>query len=269
MDAFETNGMWWLPDNPNDKVAGILKFDPLIGATLETVGYLGSSRTFIQREETLLIHGITQDHYVTLHRAICTSRSAGNRQRESWTVEEILIGAHLSEQELRFDYMTIRYASLKKWVTLSGLVDEFDYANRQGSIIYKSLELVDTEVNGFSVKIGTRIGGHISSGESARLEEDVIVEMSFSSRLAPDEWDRKFSNLLQKFFSFALDLATYPKSIVFRSELTSVVYSNPSKTIDYFYQLREIPSVKSRKRNKTPLFYFTDVQETIDIHLKL
>ena len=35
MESFELNGMWWFPDLPNRKMAGILKFDPEHGIVLD------------------------------------------------------------------------------------------------------------------------------------------------------------------------------------------------------------------------------------------
>ena len=36
MEKFEYKGMWWTPENPDHKVAGVIKFDPVEGSVVET-----------------------------------------------------------------------------------------------------------------------------------------------------------------------------------------------------------------------------------------
>ncbi|MFM8007571.1 MAG: hypothetical protein ACKO86_22115, partial [Dolichospermum sp.] len=40
MESFERVGEWWLPENPNRKASGILKFEPITGGTLQLIGAL-------------------------------------------------------------------------------------------------------------------------------------------------------------------------------------------------------------------------------------
>jgi hypothetical protein len=37
MNQFEYNGLWWLPENPTNKISGILRFHPIGGIATQAV----------------------------------------------------------------------------------------------------------------------------------------------------------------------------------------------------------------------------------------
>ena len=64
-EKLECKGYWWLPNNPNETVAGVLTYIPDEKILLELIGAFDSKKDFI---DTLLnensediIHGLTSD----------------------------------------------------------------------------------------------------------------------------------------------------------------------------------------------------------------
>ena len=59
MEEFEYKGKWWLPEKPDEKLSGILKFHPVTGARLELVGsfieFKADLKINIQNQQDLLL----------------------------------------------------------------------------------------------------------------------------------------------------------------------------------------------------------------------
>lgn len=62
--SFECKGYWFLPDNPNRKISGILKYIPNEILKLELIGSFGEKmlEDFLHTEEVAVIHGITSEN---------------------------------------------------------------------------------------------------------------------------------------------------------------------------------------------------------------
>jgi hypothetical protein len=69
-DSFEYKGKWFLPDKPEERVFGTLKYDSKEGSTLELFGLLPENGLDIN-----LINGLTNDSKkITLHRVFLHHR---------------------------------------------------------------------------------------------------------------------------------------------------------------------------------------------------
>lgn len=60
-EKFEYQGYWWLPGAGEDKVPGILKFDPDNGATLNLLGSLKGFEGLIDPLDPEIILGLSSD----------------------------------------------------------------------------------------------------------------------------------------------------------------------------------------------------------------
>ena len=60
-EAFEYKGYWWLPSEPENKVAGVLSYKPGERITLELIGSFDNGDdavlSFIRKKEEAVIHG--------------------------------------------------------------------------------------------------------------------------------------------------------------------------------------------------------------------
>ena len=75
MEEFELSGIWWLPSNPNEQVAGIIKFSQEEGILLETIGDLNEQQLNYGSESHEIIVGVTQGKQFTLVGYFSTNRT--------------------------------------------------------------------------------------------------------------------------------------------------------------------------------------------------
>jgi len=66
MDKFEYKGRWWLPDKPEKRISGTLRFTPNEGAILELIGSFKDTKDINKMLEPEIILGISSNgkkHY--------------------------------------------------------------------------------------------------------------------------------------------------------------------------------------------------------------
>ena len=132
MDNLDIDGLFWLPSNPEDKVAGRLTFDAvnlaqldLIGAfhglpSSESVGLAGTP----DGDKKLRIHGVAGGNLITLDR--CT-RLQGSYvmprvRRQKYLAPLVFTGKHFGDDELlEFDSVSVHLRHLEHWVNRTGV----------------------------------------------------------------------------------------------------------------------------------------------------
>ena len=132
MDNLDIDGLFWLPSNPEDRVAGRLTFDAvnlaqldLIGAfhelpSSESVGLAGTP----DGDKKLRIHGVAGGNLITLDR--CT-RLQGSYvmprvRRQKYLAPLVFTGKHFGDDELlEFDSVSVHLRHLEHWVNRTGV----------------------------------------------------------------------------------------------------------------------------------------------------
>jgi len=66
MESFDFKGLWWLPNNPSEKLAGICSFTPFEGGELELIGDFTSLTEVDDLVQPLLILGTTLKGEISL-----------------------------------------------------------------------------------------------------------------------------------------------------------------------------------------------------------
>ncbi len=132
MDNLDIDGLFWLPSNPEDRVAGRLTFDAvnlaqldLIGAfhefpSSESVGLAGT----LDEDKKLRIHGVAGGSLITLDR--CTQLQGRyvmpGVRRQKYLAPLVLTGKHFSDGELlEFDSVSVHLRHLEHWVNRTGV----------------------------------------------------------------------------------------------------------------------------------------------------
>ena len=132
MDNLDIDGLFWLPSNPEDRVAGRLTFDAvnlaqldLIGAfhelpSSESVGLAGT----LDEDKKLRIHGVAGGNLITLDR--CTQLQGRyvmpRVRRQKYLAPLVLTGKHFSDGELlEFDSVSVHLRHLEHWVNRTGV----------------------------------------------------------------------------------------------------------------------------------------------------
>lgn len=120
-DEFSYEGFWWLPQNPEERLAGTLTFNQSDGAQLKLLGMFGGITVFGQMQtEYITIHGITKNGKpVTLLNAFSSNRqmNAPGIMNEQYKGHTLCIGHHfLSEDETLFSKSFFRFERLEEWL---------------------------------------------------------------------------------------------------------------------------------------------------------
>ena len=123
LEQIVVNGLFWLPEMPERRVAGILTYDPAGNSTLALIGSL---KEFAQINEFFtpdIILGISLDGKpITLYRCFEKSSrfSSGGPLVTDFHVLTILIGAHFqSAQDIKFRRMYFEFSGLREWIGIN------------------------------------------------------------------------------------------------------------------------------------------------------
>ncbi|MEW6874445.1 HEPN domain-containing protein [Trueperella pyogenes] len=168
-EAIEWAGLWWLPDDPDKQVPGVLRYDgqgspslSLIGAFEERIFSNPAPGMTVYHEGTRtwdVIHGVAEQREVTLLGCIPTStkRALGARVKspDTQTVRAkiAIIGAHISGQEdAAFAAAEVSVEDLGFWAASSVFEGSFGISDGKidgtGTISVKPVEARTVTVDG-------------------------------------------------------------------------------------------------------------------------
>jgi ApeA N-terminal domain 1 len=125
MEAFEDEGVFWLPGNESETVAGRLRFDPIEGATLSLTGIIENLMPHFQRARGVIrLHGVAGRRYLTLDNCFATNTTYDmpGVARQTYAVGLIISGQLFGQDEpLTFDRFAVEFDQLAHWVRRSGV----------------------------------------------------------------------------------------------------------------------------------------------------
>lgn len=170
----EWSGLWWLPEIPDEKVPGILRYDAegglllsLIGAFEDRVTSNPSPGVTVYHEGTRtweVIHGVAEQREITLLGCIPNSskRTIGARvkspAKQTVTSKVAIIGAHVrSEDDPQFAGVEVSVEDLGLWAASSVFERSFGTSQGKidgtGSISVKPVETQSVLVNGTEYRL--------------------------------------------------------------------------------------------------------------------
>ncbi len=133
-DDFEIMGSWWLPENENRKIPGLLKFVAEKEIELELMSSFDESQEqFFEREQPQyfdIILGESNGHKITLLRSQEKNRNGGSVgdsafRRSSFHCDYIIKGIHfLSLDDIKFARMSVNFTYLEDWISPNPFVYE-------------------------------------------------------------------------------------------------------------------------------------------------
>ncbi len=165
MTPLSLQGLWWLPETPNNQETGTLTFDQSEGARLSVVGQLIANGVgpLNGGSERQVMHGFTTDGKpVTLLESFVTDSriSFPGIPVESWHVRTVAIGAHFaSADEALFNRSWVRFDGIAKWLLHDPFVETHDFDTRVTELVVQKPEPVD---------LGEIAGAHLSTGSSLK-----------------------------------------------------------------------------------------------------
>ena len=125
MQTFDCQGIWWLPENPSNRIAGTLRFSDEKGVDLSLAGVFGKQITTPETTEIPIllgqVWGCSLGEIVTLKACQLQASHISSRviAREEYFAERLFIGSHLErEEDFFFSKMSIQPSgqSTSQWI---------------------------------------------------------------------------------------------------------------------------------------------------------
>ncbi len=155
MDVKECRGLWWLPNNPSRKIAGVLTYKPSEEFKLELFGIFDAEydgtilAAFKSTQIEQVIHGQASDgSNITLFECSCGISHKGCAEFSTaiYKARSIVIGVHLdSLDEKRFFKASARIPELSHWLYPSILKQIYTEEEHGRGIMVKIDKMPDAE----------------------------------------------------------------------------------------------------------------------------
>jgi hypothetical protein len=215
MLAIEHSGMWWLPTNPQNKVAGTLTFSNEDGIALELIGALEDFGNFNRREPCPLILGLSGDgKRITLSNCVFAGVSVGmpGFARESYKASFFLTGVHFSEpDEVRFSRLSVRFSHLADWVRTSGFAVKKYWNEHKIEVTYSLPADRETEISKGRISLSFICNTSGDGIEEMNLRQSVWLELKAHNEYGFNDLTYQCVRPLQDLLSLA---TTKPNSIL-------------------------------------------------------
>lgn len=207
-------GQWWRPDEPDDKIPGVLSYEPATGMRLDLIGGWDNHITFPGENGGTVVTSATRDWPVILGVGdgklltlldnfgghAMTFGSSGNPfsvpDKQTVITNAILVGCHLSDpDEAAFLAGIVTVENLTEWSKRSGIHAEIQWgpgASALGKIELDKLEPIEADLGRVSAKLHTLQWSpyveHRRSHKLARVKEHSSVEFSSDNPRPFREW---------------------------------------------------------------------------------
>lgn len=279
MEEFEYNGMWWLPENPENKICGVLKFHPVKSTNLELIGSFRESKklsTFLNPD---IILGITSNgKIITLYRCYESQSlmSMPGFTTSSFIASVVFLGHHFKkEEDILFNSLSLNYSHLDEWVGITGFQSktETDVENdfTKYEVSYSFPEKVEVKINDFNISLDFKfnIGG--DRVKEINLKQKTFINILLHKKIHFNDLQRNICYYIQNFLSLAMGRAVRPLIIIGKTDASKtqstdeqVVYND----IFIFYPMKELPGISEKIHPFAMLFTFRDISDNFEKYLK-
>ncbi len=216
MQTFDCQGIWWLPENPSNKIAGTLRFSDEKGVELSLAGTFGEPLTTLEKRNIPILLGQVWDcalgEIVTLKACQLQASHISSRviAREEYFAERLFIGSHLEkEEDFLFSKMSIQLSGLPSWAnSLRGLSHSripADEVHRSGfEIRWLPPKPVAGRIPGGDLTL--RVGAKMSTDRRQySIKEEVGFLISCERPASDRDLNADFVYPLQNFMTLATD----------------------------------------------------------------
>ena len=256
-EKLECKGYWWLPNNPNETVAGVLTYIPDEKILLELIGAFDSKKDFI---DTLLnensediIHGLTSD---SKELTLVNCHSVGSLNFScpfpimKYSCQFLIIGKHLNEFKQKCFYKAyITIPELSYWCSPCALkttisIDKDDNDISTTTISFKSKSVL---INSVPIDDNTTIkieGGvnYVGDYFSPNINQHTYIEILKQDNSSIEDF---YANIFmfEQFLSLATLHTVNCSKILLYDKTVFQEYNNGQRfyhPIQFFYIQRKV-----------------------------
>jgi hypothetical protein len=262
LKPFEYEGIWWLPDKPEEKIEGTLRFDPSKGAKLELKEIsnieevsviLGCSLSPISGIEFTLLHCYNQ------------ARDLLGVVPPEFYVKYVFMGVHShfdKKENIKFRNISIQYLYLDDWANIQ--VFDIDFKS-EGNMVIKYSKFKSIPVNiDEKLKIAVNAGVDSSlSRKEINLKKRAEIKIEPSEE-EPFEYYLDIIDKIQKFLTLAVLKPVDPVEIKGTTELHKEerIGQTDYLPIEVYYKIPNIPNLPEEISPDNMLFTLKDIPST-------
>ena len=276
IEDFEYKGIWWLPDKPERRISGTLRFTPAEGANL---GLIGSFRSFEDINTTfaprIILGESSNGKSITLNECIETdvSISFPGFQTSSFYANKIFVGAHFQkEEDIQFKNFSVRFLHLDEWVNISGFSIEYKWEDVEVIIKHKMPPPFQANISDdLKVLINFEPIWPKQSfvQKEASIKQNTWIQIEGSEE-KPLEYYKKIMNNIQNFLSLGITEPILPMAIEGITEANKEMLGNILRCppVEIFWKLPDIPKASKTLLPPDMLFTFEDISNRFEIFLR-
>jgi hypothetical protein len=188
--AFESPGVFWLPEKPDQPISGQLSHTSEAGPRVNLVGSFGTS---ILPRNFPIVHGVLDNSPCTLFncRQISSKSSYGGLQQITLEADVLLVGEHIASlDEPIFTGAKVRFGGLDEWVNFSAIKigawqdDRVNTPSRFDIVIQPPITSKVEAIGGLVTLAGSQSGsfGHLKIDWEHHSFLDVLFDKPTSIR---------------------------------------------------------------------------------------
>ncbi len=230
MESFKLEGTWWLPDSPDNRISGTLRYDPKEGAHLELIGSfsldIGLRSQSKVPNQTIILGSSVNGKAITLYKCYEKSFKINfpGLPRSVFFANVIFIGYHFdTEEKILFDEIAISFSDLSSWVSISGFKNEVesfpDIGKHKLSFIYETPKDISLELGDTEIRITFRLDVQAHRFSAINLTQKVFIVFKPTSAIDFLTYFDGMVKGFRDFLSFALGRATYFDDVIGKSKL--------------------------------------------------
>jgi hypothetical protein len=249
LEDFQYQGSWWLPEYPENKVSGILRFIHNQKIILELIGCFPVNHSSIILGNALNNKGGTQEK-ITLYGVSFKSQYGhpdfNDVSKSLFNADFLLIGEHfIKSDDIEFSSLSANFTSLEEW--LGNLPFKTEYKDNI-TIKYQFPENHRIKINSLDSELSIY---HSFNDESDDFRKVTVYNTAFLKVIPKEpekiEWFTQAIRDLQSFLALVTNLRVYPKSLIafgkekqvpYRETVEGEIqYKNRSTLIKIYYIL--------------------------------
>lgn len=264
---FEYKGKWFLPNDPENVISGILKFDPKEDIRLELIGAFD-----YDLEKIDVIWGIIIGKDVTLYNCFEIKREniGGNLELGTYACNFVLVGAHFKDkQDIKFNKSKISYSHLDDWLNISsGFKIGYDRKNYKTSIEYTLPDPIDVQLTP-ELKLTLNITAKLPTRKMVQ-KEATIRQTTFAN--FESKRKRTFDNVLGNAFHFQNFLTILTQKPIYIKEFFGYFKIGNKKKlheVQIFFHVSHIPKYDKELLPIDMLIPYHSLSSKFDAVIKL
>ena len=283
MEPFELDGIWWLPDRPEARIGGTLRYDPKEGALLTLIGTFKTDLRGLSSKDisdpTIILGISVNGKPITLYMSYEKSFNLHfpGLPRSVFFSNFVFIGCHFSdEEEILLEEVSLTLSNLDEWISISGFEQTFepdqnDKINKV-TYTYQPPKEISASVDNYNIKLSFGFDCHSERAISFNLSQTVFINIKPLSALSFNNYRDGIMKHVRDFISLAIGRATHFNSIVGRSKssitklLSGEIVFNE---IDIYTRSANIAGDSTKKIDLTDmLFTYQDIADNLGLYLK-